>query len=118
MLRKLDESGRRRLQFILARVLSSMRSSSFAQSVAVDHAHPAHHRCDRRALAYLALLREQPAALERLIDACVISGFLAQQIAEFPLLLDELIDRLCLPGIAFAGHFRARARGANREAAG
>ena len=42
--------------------------------------------------SYLALLKEQPAALERLIDVCAISGFLSRQIADFPLLLDELID--------------------------
>ena len=42
--------------------------------------------------SYLALLKEQPAALDRLIDICAISGFLARQIADFPLLLDELID--------------------------
>jgi glutamate-ammonia-ligase adenylyltransferase len=42
--------------------------------------------------SYLALLKEQPAALDRLIDVCAISGFLSRQIADFPLLLDELID--------------------------
>ena len=42
--------------------------------------------------SYLALLKEQPPALDRLIDVCAICGFLATQIAEFPLLLDELID--------------------------
>src|SRR6202012_1913210 len=40
----------------------------------------------------LALLKEQPAALDRLVEVCAISGFLARQIADFPLLLDELID--------------------------
>jgi len=46
--------------------------------------------------SYLALLREQPAALDRLIEVCGASGFLAQQIAEHPLLLDELIDAKAL----------------------
>ncbi len=41
---------------------------------------------------YLALLNENPAVLARLIDLCARSGFLAEQIATFPLLLDELID--------------------------
>ena len=31
-------------------------------------------------------------ALDRLIEVCAISGFLSRQIADFPLLLDELID--------------------------
>ena len=42
--------------------------------------------------SYLALLNEQPAAFDRLIEVCAISSFLSRQIAEFPLLLDELID--------------------------
>jgi glutamate-ammonia-ligase adenylyltransferase len=42
--------------------------------------------------SYLALLKEQPAALDRLIEVCAVSGFLSRQIADFPLLLDELID--------------------------
>ncbi len=42
--------------------------------------------------SYFALLKEQPAALRRLIEVCAISGFLSRQIADFPLLLDELID--------------------------
>ncbi len=46
----------------------------------------------RSPVIVLALLKEQPAALDRLIDVCAISGFLAGQIADFPLLLDELID--------------------------
>ena len=90
MLRKLDEVGRRRLQFILARVLAS--TVKLAQSVAVI-ARILGIIDAIGARSYLALLKEQPAALERLIDVCAISGFLAQQIAEFPLLLDELIDR-------------------------
>jgi [glutamine synthetase] adenylyltransferase / [glutamine synthetase]-adenylyl-L-tyrosine phosphorylase len=41
---------------------------------------------------YLALLNEQPAVLRHLVTLCAQSGFLAEQIAAFPLLLDELID--------------------------
>ena len=41
---------------------------------------------------YLALLNEQPAVLALLVKLCAQSGFLAEQIAAFPLLLDELID--------------------------
>jgi [glutamine synthetase] adenylyltransferase / [glutamine synthetase]-adenylyl-L-tyrosine phosphorylase len=88
--RRLDESGRRRVRVIVERLLKA----------AAKHADPA--RVVRRVLrvleaigtrsSYLALLKEQPAALHRLIDVCVTSGFLARQIAGFPLLLDELID--------------------------
>jgi [glutamine synthetase] adenylyltransferase / [glutamine synthetase]-adenylyl-L-tyrosine phosphorylase len=88
--RRLDEAGHRRLYIILARLLKS----------AAQHADPA--TVVQRVLrvleaigarsSYLALLKEQPPALDRLIEICAISGFLARQIADFPLLLDELID--------------------------
>src|SRR5690606_35386479 len=45
-----------------------------------------------RSSAYLALLNESPAALERLLDLASGSALLARQIAEQPLLLDELLD--------------------------
>jgi glutamate-ammonia-ligase adenylyltransferase len=88
--RRLDEAGRRRLHIVLGRVLNS----------AAQRPNPAQlvQRCLRVLEAigtrssYLALLTEQPAALNRLIDVCAISGFLSRQIADFPLLLDELID--------------------------
>jgi glutamate-ammonia-ligase adenylyltransferase len=88
--RRLDEAGHRRVHVILARLLKS----------AAEHASPA--TVVQRVLrvleaigsraSYLALLKEQPAALDRLIEVCAISGFLSRQIADFPLLLDELID--------------------------
>jgi glutamate-ammonia-ligase adenylyltransferase len=88
--RRLDETGRRRLHFILGRLLKAAAL------------HPAPAEVVQRVLrvleaigtrsSYFALLKEQPAALERLIDVCAISGFLSRQIADFPLLLDELID--------------------------
>jgi [glutamine synthetase] adenylyltransferase / [glutamine synthetase]-adenylyl-L-tyrosine phosphorylase len=88
--RRLDESGHRRLQVIIDRLLSA----------AAPRAEPAH--VVQRVLrvleaigarsSYLALLKEQPPALDRLIEVCSISGFLARQIADYPLLLDELID--------------------------
>ncbi len=88
--RRLDEAGHRRLHVILTRLLKS----------AAQHASPAEvvqrvlrvlEAIGSRA-SYLALLKEQPAALDRLIEVCAISGFLSRQVAEFPLLLDELID--------------------------
>ena len=41
---------------------------------------------------YLALLNENAVARERLLELCAHSQFLADQIAAFPLLLDELLD--------------------------
>lgn len=45
-----------------------------------------------RRSAYFAMLSENPAALERLVELCGASGFLTRQVAGSPLLLDELLD--------------------------
>jgi glutamate-ammonia-ligase adenylyltransferase len=45
-----------------------------------------------RRSAYLALLDEQPAALARLVDVVAHSALLAERLAAYPLLLDELLD--------------------------
>jgi len=45
-----------------------------------------------RRSAYVALLNENPAVLDRLVSLCAQSAYLAEEIARFPLLLDELLD--------------------------
>ncbi|QNP41560.1 bifunctional [glutamate--ammonia ligase]-adenylyl-L-tyrosine phosphorylase/[glutamate--ammonia-ligase] adenylyltransferase [Lysobacter solisilvae (ex Woo and Kim 2020)] len=45
-----------------------------------------------RRSAYLALLDEQPVALQRLVDVVSRSALLAERLAAYPLLLDELLD--------------------------
>jgi len=45
-----------------------------------------------RRASYLALLDEQPSALARLVDVLARSALLAERIAHYPLLLDELLD--------------------------
>jgi glutamate-ammonia-ligase adenylyltransferase len=87
---RLEETGRRRLQTLVPRILEAMRSARDRPAVL------------RRIItileavggrsAYFALLNENAAALTRLVDICERSEFLARQIAAFPLLLDELID--------------------------
>ncbi|WP_337879728.1 bifunctional [glutamate--ammonia ligase]-adenylyl-L-tyrosine phosphorylase/[glutamate--ammonia-ligase] adenylyltransferase [Rheinheimera sp.] len=42
--------------------------------------------------AYLELLHENPAALQQLVLLCAKSGWLAEHLARYPMLLDELID--------------------------
>jgi [glutamine synthetase] adenylyltransferase / [glutamine synthetase]-adenylyl-L-tyrosine phosphorylase len=88
--RRLDEEGHRRLYVILARLLKSAAGRP-SPAVVVQRVLRVLEAIGTRA-SYLALLKEQPDALDRLIDICAISGFLARQIADFPLLLDELID--------------------------
>jgi [glutamine synthetase] adenylyltransferase / [glutamine synthetase]-adenylyl-L-tyrosine phosphorylase len=88
--RRLDEAGHRRLYIILARLLKSAALRADPATV-VQRVLRVLEAIGARS-SYLALLKEQPPALDRLIEICSISGFLARQIADFPLLLDELID--------------------------
>ncbi len=88
--RRLDEAGRRRLHVILERLLKAAALRA-APALVVQRVLRVLEAIGTRS-SYLALLKEQPPALERLIDVCSLSGFLARQIADFPLLLDELID--------------------------
>jgi [glutamine synthetase] adenylyltransferase / [glutamine synthetase]-adenylyl-L-tyrosine phosphorylase len=88
--RRLDEAGRRRLHVILERLLNAAAQHPQPASV-VQRVLRVLESIGTRS-SYLALLKEQPPALNRLIEVCAISGFLSRQIADFPLLLDELID--------------------------
>ncbi len=88
--RKLDEAGRRRLHAILGGLIAAAAAMPESHAL-VDRVLRILESIGARS-SYLALLKEQPPALARLIEVCAISGFLARQIAEFPLLLDELID--------------------------
>jgi glutamate-ammonia-ligase adenylyltransferase len=88
--RRLDEAGHRRLYVIIDRLLTVAGQKPEAPII-VQRVLRVLDAIGARS-SYLALLKEQPPALERLIEICAISGFLARQIADFPLLLDELID--------------------------
>ncbi len=88
--RRLDEGARRRVHVIVARLLKSAATRPMP-TVVVQRVLRVLEAIGARS-SYLALLKEQPPALDRLIEVCAVSGFLARQIADFPLLLDELID--------------------------
>ncbi len=103
--RRLDEVGHRRLFVILARLLKSAAKHA-APAVVVDRVLRVLEAIGTRS-SYLALLKEQPPALDRLIDICAISGFLSRQIADFPLLLDELIDAKAFDELPSRGKFIA-----------
>src|SRR5204863_370817 len=62
-----------------------------APAKALERVLPIYRAVCRRS-AYLALLNENPAALERLLSLVAQSAWLARQIAEQPMLLDELLD--------------------------
>ncbi len=60
--------------------------------------------------AYLELLFENSAALQQLVLLCNRSGWLAEQLARYPMLLDELIDPAQLYQIAGQADYAARLR--------
>ena len=60
--------------------------------------------------AYLELLFENSAALQQLVLLCNRSGWLAEQLARYPMLLDELIDPSQLYQIAAQADYAARLR--------
>lgn len=88
--RELSDRGRARLDRVLPVLLQAIAPA--AQPLpALRRAITLLHNLMRRA-SYLALLDEQPAALQRLVGLTTRSAFLAERIARHPLLLDELLD--------------------------
>jgi len=88
--RRLDETGRRRLQILLPRLLRAVVRLPNAESALTRVLHVIERIGGRT--VYLALLNENPVARDRLFELCANSQFLSDQIAAFPLLLDELLD--------------------------
>lgn len=60
--------------------------------------------------AYLELLYENPPALQQLVLLCTQSGWLAEQLARYPMLLDELIDPEQLYQVADKADYHDRLR--------
>ncbi len=102
--RRLDDAGRRRLHLLLPRLLRTLVRDphpdvTFARLLKIVE------MIGGRTV-YLALLNENRTALERLIDLCARSQFLADQIATYPLLLDELIDERLFEELPSRERFR------------
>ncbi|MGI9245425.1 MAG: bifunctional [glutamate--ammonia ligase]-adenylyl-L-tyrosine phosphorylase/[glutamate--ammonia-ligase] adenylyltransferase [Steroidobacteraceae bacterium] len=88
--RRLDETGRRRLHVLVPWLLRAVVGLPNPE-VALGRVFGIFERIGGRTV-YLALLHENPRARERLLELCAHSKFLSDQIAAFPLLLDELLD--------------------------
>ena len=91
---RMDEVSRQRLDAVMPALLAALcpvenAGETFERVIAIIEA-------IARRSAYLALLRENPPALARLLDICSRSRFLAIQLATWPLLLDELLDERLL----------------------
>src|SRR5882762_9686497 len=94
LVRKLDEPGRKRLQSLLPALLADIAASG-AQLAVLRRVLRIIEAIGQRS-AYFALLQESGVARARLVELCGHGDFLAQQIASYPLLLDEMIDERLL----------------------
>jgi len=88
--RRLDATGRRRLDALMPRLIASLANQ--AEPTQVMRRLARILSAVGRRSAYFALLSENPVALARLVELCGETDFLAGRIAEHPLLLDELLD--------------------------
>lgn len=88
--RRLDETARQRLA-LLVPALARGAATLDAPEEALERLLRVVTAIGGRS-AYFALLNENPAALQRFINLCGGSEFLASQVAVHPLLLDDLID--------------------------
>ncbi|HEV7137691.1 MAG TPA: bifunctional [glutamate--ammonia ligase]-adenylyl-L-tyrosine phosphorylase/[glutamate--ammonia-ligase] adenylyltransferase [Steroidobacteraceae bacterium] len=109
LVRKLDESGRQRLQALLPPLLEDIGAARLAaaEQLPVLRRIISILEATGKRSTYFALLRESPPARSRLVEVCRHGEFLVRQIASYPLLLDELVnDRLLsqLPGRPALAH--------------
>jgi glutamate-ammonia-ligase adenylyltransferase len=115
--RRLDGTGNRRLQTLLPRLLQAIAGNG-NEAVALGRLLHVLERIGGRTV-YLALLNENAVARGRLVELCAHSKFLADQIAAFPLLLDELLDERLFESTPTRAEFdrdlRARMTGAGTE---
>jgi len=115
--RRLDETGRRRLRTLLPSLLKAIAGGD-GEAVALTRVLHVLELIGGRTV-YLALLNENPVARRRLVELCAHSQFLTDQIAAFPLLLDELLDERLFETTPTRAEFeedlRARMAGAGAE---
>ncbi|MGI9291693.1 MAG: bifunctional [glutamate--ammonia ligase]-adenylyl-L-tyrosine phosphorylase/[glutamate--ammonia-ligase] adenylyltransferase [Gammaproteobacteria bacterium] len=89
--KRMDELGRQRLDRLLPAVVIACTQSGNGMR-ALTGTLRVIEAIGRRS-AYIALLNENAAALDRLVRICGSSDFLARQVSAHPLLLDELLDQ-------------------------
>ena len=94
LVRRLDEPGRHRLQVLLGPLLGQIAAAvpNGEEQLTVLRRILSILEAMGKRSAYFALLSESQAARVRLVEICRRGEFLARQIAEHPLLLDEFID--------------------------
>lgn len=87
---RMDEVSRRRLAAVIARTVQLLQDDD-GRALVFARLLPVYQAICRRS-AYLALLDENPATIERLIILARRSALLCRQLADQPILLDELLD--------------------------
>ncbi|TBU95720.1 bifunctional [glutamate--ammonia ligase]-adenylyl-L-tyrosine phosphorylase/[glutamate--ammonia-ligase] adenylyltransferase [Stutzerimonas kirkiae] len=88
--RSMQRIGRERLDAFIPRLLAQVVEQQDPDLV-LERVLPLVEAVARRS-AYLLLLTENPRALQRLLELCAASPWIAEQIARYPLLLDELLN--------------------------
>ncbi len=111
--RDLSDAARARLDRVLPALLQAASTTTQPDAV-LRRLLPLLHTMLKRA-SYLALLDEQPAALNRLVDALARSALLGERLAAHPLLLDELLDRRVAGGLPDRATMQAECAAALRE---
>jgi glutamate-ammonia-ligase adenylyltransferase len=115
--RRLDETGRRRLHTLLPSLLRAIAGGP-DEAVSLGRVLHVIELIGGRTV-YLALLNENAVARRRLVELCAHSQFLTDQIAAFPLLLDELLDERLFDTVPSRAEFeqdlRARMAGADSD---
>ena len=88
--RRLDQTGKARLAAIVPMAIQAADRIGSARAI-LPRLATIIEAVGRRT-AYFALIKENPVALDRLTRICGYGDFLVRQVAEYPLLLDELLD--------------------------
>ena len=88
--RQADKVGRQRLDQLMPNLLLELKGRP-DPALVLTRVLNIIDRILRRS-AYVALLNENPQALEKLVNLSEGSAYLAEQVSRFPVLLDELLD--------------------------
>ena len=111
--RALSDGSRARLDRVLPALLDACARSS-QPDAALRRVLSLLQAILRRA-SYLALLDEQPSALARLVNVLARSALLSERLAQYPLLLDELLDTRVSGPMPDRGELRAECEAALLE---
>jgi len=102
--RQIDATARRRLSRFMPLLFLQLQGKQ-SPNVVLERTLRVISQIVRRS-AYVSLLIENPAVLGRLVGLCENSAYLAQEIARYPLLLDELLDPRLHSAVITAANMR------------